>query len=230
MEKLTEEQKKRMIEAGQAVLNMSHGVKNILQSVRSAEEIMDLALERRDIKQARRTWGILRQNLDRIQKLILDTLKFSKDETLDLQPCRFIELVESVVEAVRSQADQRNVKIIVQTDEHLETISMDSEKMRDVVMNLLINAIEAVAPETGRIIVQTEFDTNHQQSILRISDNGPGIEDADMIFEPFYSSKGNAGSGLGLTIVQKIVHKHGGKLIVQSKLGQGSVFSILVPA
>lgn len=229
MEKLTEEQKKRMIEAGQAALNMSHGVKNILQAVRSAEEIMDLALEKRDLKRAERTWNLLKENLDRMQKVVLDTLKFSKDEALSLHPCDFNRLVQSVVETIRPQADLRQVKLSLQLDENLESIPMDPDKMRDAVLNLLINAIEAVEPKTGRVHIQTQLDQQSKQAFLRISDNGPGIKDIAAVFEPFYSTKDNTGAGLGLTIAQNIVHQHHGKLSVQSQIGQGAIFEIFIP-
>ncbi|RKY03767.1 MAG: peptide-binding protein, partial [Planctomycetota bacterium] len=107
MDKLTEQQKKHMAEAGQVVLNMSHGIKNIAQSMRSGREVMDKALESGDLEAAKRTWSILRQNLGRIEKLVLDMLKFSRDETPNLKPCDFNRLVESVVEMLRPQADQR---------------------------------------------------------------------------------------------------------------------------
>lgn len=229
MDKLTEEQKKRMIQAGQAVLNMSHGVKNILQSVRSAEEIMDLALDKRDLKQAARTWTLLRQNLDRIQKLILDTLKFSKDEALAIEPCDINQLIRSIVETAASQADQRKVRVSFQPDKRLETASVDPEKIRDVVMNLVINAIEAVAPETGQVHVQTELDLCGGQLILQVSDNGPGIEDTNAIFEPFHSTKNNVGAGLGLTIARQIVQKHGGSLNAQSHPNEGATFTACIP-
>lgn len=229
MDTLSEEQKKRMMEAGQAALNMSHGVKNIIQAVRSAEEVMDLALEKRDLKQARRTWDILRQNLDRIQKLVLDTLKFSKDEALNIEPCDFNQLVQSIVEMVGSQADQRKVKITFQADEHLEQVPIDPDKMRDVVMNLLMNAIEAVEPETGQITVRTELDETARQVILRVSDNGRGIEDTSAIFEPFQSTKGNVGAGLGLTIARHSIQKHGGTLEAQSPPGKGAIFTVRIP-
>ena len=229
MGKLTEEQKKRMIEAGQAVLNMSHGVKNILQSVRSAEEVMDLALEKRDLKQAKRTWDILRQNLDRIQKLVLDTLKFSKDEALNLQPCDLNRLVESVTETLRPQADQRQIRIDVQTDGHPGQVPMDPEKMRDVVINLLTNAIEAVEPKTGQVVVRTELNEHAGQVILRVSDNGCGIEDTGVIFEPFRSTKDNVGTGLGLAIAQHVVQKHGGTIEAQSPPGEGATFTVRIP-
>ena len=229
MEKLTEEQKKRMIEAGQAVLNMSHGVKNILQAVRSAEEIMDIALNRRDIDQAERTWNILKQNLDRIQKLALDTLKFSKDEALNIEPCDFNQLVQSIVKMVGSQADQRKVQIAFQADEHLEMVPIDPDKMRDVVMNLLINAIEAVEPETGQVVVSTELDKNNRQVVLRVGDNGPGIEDTGIIFEPFRSTKDNIGAGLGLAIARHVIQKHRGTIEAKSAPGEGAVFTVCIP-
>ncbi|MEN8128027.1 MAG: ATP-binding protein [Planctomycetota bacterium] len=229
MDKLTEDQKKRMIEAGQAVMNMSHGIKNILQTLRSGQNIMDEALDRRDIDMAKRTWGILRQNLDRIQKLSLDMLKFSKDETPHLKPCRFNRLVESVVQSIHPQADQRQVGIRVQLDENLEQVSIDAEQMSDVVMNLLINAIEAVEPKTGRVIVHTELDSGAEQVVLRVSDNGPGIEDTGAIFEPFYSTKNNVGAGLGLTIAKKIIENHAGTIDVQSLPDEGSIFTVRIP-
>jgi two-component system NtrC family sensor kinase len=229
MDKLTEEQKKRMAEAGRAAMNMSHGIKNILQAIGAGQNVMDEALDRHDIDVAKRTWNILKQNLERIQKLSLDMLKFSKDEALNLKPCQFNRLVESVVQTVRPQADQRQVSIIVRTDEQLEPLPMDPEKMRDVVMNLLINAIESVEPKTGQVIVQTELDTGNQQAILRISDNGGGIENPEKIFEPFYSTKDNVGAGLGLTIARRIVQKHAGIIEARSLPGEGTTFTIRIP-
>ncbi|MCD6175420.1 MAG: GHKL domain-containing protein [Planctomycetes bacterium] len=229
MDKLSEERKKRMIEAGRAVLNMSHSIKNVAQSMRSGREVMDKALEIGDLDVANRTWGILRQNLDRIEKLSLDTLKFSKDETPNLKPCHFNRLVESVAEILQPQADQRQIKILVQVDENIELVSMDSEQMGEVVMNLLINAIEAARAGTGEVAVGTELDAKSQQVILRVSDNGPGIKDIDRIFEPFHSTKPNVGTGLGLTITRQIIQNHAGTITVKSVPNEGAVFTVRIP-
>jgi len=229
MDELTEQQKQRMIEAGRAVLNMSHGIKNTLQAIGSGRDVMNEALDRSDIDVAKRTWNILKQNLERIEKLSLDMLKFSKDEALNLKPCHFNRLAESVVETVRPQADQRQVRIIAQTDEQLQPVPMDAEKMQDAVMNLLVNAIEAVESNTGQVIVQTELDKDNQQVVLRVNDNGKGIDNTDQIFEPFYSTKDNVGAGLGLTIARKIVEKHVGTIEVQSAPGEETVFTVRIP-
>ena len=229
MDELSKEQKKRLMETGRAAVNVSHGVKNIAQSMRSGREVMDKALEIGDLDVAKRTWDILRGNLGRIEKLSLDMLKFSKDETPNLKPCDFNHLVESVADMLRPQADERQIKILVQVDENIELVSMDSEQMGDVVMNLLINAIEAVEAKTGRVTVSAELDAKSQQVILRVSDNGGGIEDTDRIFEPFYSTKPNVGAGLGLTITRQIIQNHAGTIAAKSVPNEGAVFTVCIP-
>lgn len=229
MDKLTEEQQKRMAEAGRAAMNMSHGIKNIAQSMRSGAEVMDKALDIGDLDIAKRTWNILRGNLGRIEKLSLDMLTFSKDEALNSQLCDFNKLVESVVQTVRSQADPRQVEILTELAEQLPQVPMDADKIADVVMNLLINAIEAVEPKTGQVTVRTELDSSGQYIILRISDNGPGIENAAKIFEPFYTTKPNVGAGLGLTIARKIITQHAGTVEAQSVPGEETVFTVRIP-
>lgn len=229
MDKLSEEQKQRLAETGQAAVNMSHGIKNILQSIRSGRDVMDQALDRGNMDVARRTWTILRQNLDRIETLSLNMLKFSKDQELHPVLCDFNILIEDVVKMIQPQADDRHIKIIAQLDEHLEPVSVDPEQIQDVIMNLLINALEAVPSETSRIEVCTGSDKANQQVILSVSDNGPGIEDTSVIFEPFHSTKENVGTGLGLTIAQKIIATHHGSIDVQSKPGQGATFTVRLP-
>ncbi len=229
MDTLSEEQKKCMMETGQAGLNMSHSIKNMLQAVRSAEEVMDLALEKRDLKRAAQTWNLLKENLDRMQKLVLDTLKLGKDQPLRLQPCPLNRLIQSAAKTVRSQADLRQVTLSLELNEDLESILADPDKMRDAVLNLLINAIEAVEPKTGRVHLRTTLDRCGNQALLHIRDNGPGIEDTDVIFEAFHSTKNNAGAGLGLTIARRVIQQHGGTIEAQSVPGQGTVFTVRLP-
>lgn len=223
------EQRQRMMQAGQAALNLSHGIKNILQAVRSGQDVMDDAFGQRDVDQAKKAWSILKRNLDKIQKLVLDMLKFSKEEPPRRQPCQFNRLVETVVQTLRPQADQRQVGITIQADEHLDLVSIDPDQMQDVIMNLLLNAIEAVPQQTGQVIVHTEQDDVAKEIILRVSDNGKGIEDVRSIFEPFHSEKPHVGTGLGLSIAKKIIQLHQGTIQVQSLLGEGSIFTVKIP-
>ena len=227
--KQTVQQRQRMMQAGQAALNLSHGIKNILQAVRSGQDVMDDAFGQRDVDQAKKAWSILKRNLEKIQKLVLDMLKFSKEEPPHRQPCQFNRLVETVVQSLRPQADQRQVGITIQTDEHLDMVSIDPDQMQDVIMNLLLNAIEAVPQQTGQVIVHTEQDDAANEIILRVSDNGKGIEDIGSIFEPFHSEKPHVGTGLGLSIAKKIIQLHQGSIEVQSLPGEGSIFTVKIP-
>lgn len=227
--KQTARQRKRILEAGQAALNMSHGVKNILQALRSGQDVVDDAFGYNDIEQAKKGWAILKRNLDKMQKVVLDMLKFSREMPPKLQPCQFNRLVESVAEILRPQADQRQIALLLQLDEHIGQVQVDPDQMQDVVMNLMLNAIEAVAPQAGQVAVHTERDKETSELILRVTDNGRGIEDTGIIFEPFHTDKQGQGTGLGLAITRKIVHNHRGRIDVKTLLGEGAIFTVRIP-
>lgn len=227
--KQTARRQKRFIETGQAALNMSHGVKNILQAVRSGQDVMDDSFSYNDIEQARKAWNILKRNLEKIQKVVLDMLKFSREMTPQMQPCQFNRLMESVVEILRPQADQRQVSLTLQVDEGLEQVSVDPDQMQDVAMNLIMNALEAVPAQTGQVMVHTELSKGTSEFLLRVSDNGRGIADKKTLFEPFHTDKQGYGTGLGLAITLKIVQNHHGRIDVQSIPGEGSIFTVRIP-
>lgn len=220
---------RRMIEAGQAALNLSHGIKNILQALRTGIDVMDQSFRRSDLEQARKSWGILRRNFLHIEKFVLDMLKFSKEDKPSLQPCQFSRLAESAVEMVRPQAQERSVALTAHLDEHIGQVMVDPDQMRDVLLNLLLNAIEAAGPQTGQVTLTAESNPAEQLLIVRVQDNGPGIEDTETIFRPFHSTKGRMGTGLGLPIAQKIVRAHEGTIHVQSIVGEGTIFTVQLP-
>lgn len=227
--KQTARQRKRVIEAGQAALNMSHGVKNILQAVRSGQDVIDDAFSNSDMAQAKKAWSILKRNLEKIQKVVLDMLKFSRETPPQMQPCQFNRLVESVAEILRPQADQRQVALTLQVDEQLEQVMLDPDQMQDVVMNLILNAIEAVPVQTGQVTVHTELDKDTGELVFRVTDNGKGIEDTEIIFEPYHTDKQGQGTGLGLAITRKIVQNHHGRIEVKTLVGEGSIFTVRIP-
>lgn len=222
-------QQQRIFQAGQAALTMSHGIKNLLQAVSTGRDVMDSALAGGRIEQAKKGWNILKRNLEQIQKLVLDMLKFSKEQELALQPCQFHRLIESVVQLVAPQIQIRNVGVSLNLDERIGLVRLDPDRMQDVILNLLLNAIEACAPQTGHVTISSEIDTNISSLVLRIADNGPGINDLRTLFEPFHSTKGDMGVGLGLAIVRKVVLLHKGTIDAQSLPGEGTVFTVRIP-
>jgi signal transduction histidine kinase len=98
-----------------------------------------------------------------------------------------------------------------------------------VVLNLVLNALDAVEERTGEISVTTRYDVQNNSAILTVSDNGPGIANSEAIFKPFHTSKKKAGIGLGLPITKKIVELHSGQIIVQSEPPKGADFIVTLP-
>jgi signal transduction histidine kinase len=227
--KQTAQQRQRLLQAGQAALNLSHGIKNILQAVATGRDVIDSAFSHDELDQAKKGWNILKRNLDQIQKLVLDMLKFSRETQLQIQPCQFNRLIETVAQMVGPQAQMRSVSITLHLDEHIGLVNVDPDRMQDVALNLAMNAIEAVEPQRGHVNISTEIDHDHRHLILRIQDNGPGIDDLGSLFEPFHTTKINTGVGLGLAIVRKIVVLHKGAVDAQSIPGEGSVFTVRLP-
>lgn len=221
--------RQRLLATGQAALNLSHGIKNLLQAVSTGKEVVDAALVRGDIDPARKGWNILKRNLEQIQKLVLDMLKFSKDLELKIQPCQFNRLVENTAGLSQPQAQMRSVAVTFNLEENIGLVRLDPDRMQDVILNLTMNAVEAVEPGKGNVTVATEIDHDKNMLILRVSDNGPGIDDLSNLFEPFFSTKGQMGVGLGLAIVRKIVVQHKGSVDAQSIPGQGTTFTVRLP-
>ncbi|HOQ05421.1 MAG TPA: FHA domain-containing protein [Anaerohalosphaeraceae bacterium] len=220
--------RQRMLEAAQAAMNLSHGIKNILQALRTGIDVMDQSFRQDNLEQARKSWAILRRNLGTIEKFVLDMLKFTQDEKPRLQPCQINRLAETVIELLRPQAQQRSVALIAQLDDQIGLVPLDPDRMQDVLMNLLLNALEAVPPQTGQVTLTTELDAAGHL-LIRVQDNGPGIENPELLFRPFHSTKGHMGTGLGLAIAKKVVSAHNGTIDVQTLRGEGTVFTVRIP-
>ncbi len=219
----------RVSRAAESTLNLSHGIKNILQAVNGGMEVVEKSLDINDIKRAKGAWPILRRNLDKVNKLVLDMLKYSGESEPEFDSCDLNCLVAEAVETVRAQAGEQGKTMKLSIDEKIKNIDIDADQIYDVILNLLLNAVDAVEADAGVIEVSTRFDVGQKRVTLTVSDNGAGIADAKAIFEPFQSSKPKVGTGLGLPIARKIVSQHGGTIHVQSQPGKGATFIVNLP-
>lgn len=219
----------RISRAAESTLNLSHGVKNILQAVKGGMDVVEKSLEINDIERTRRAWPILRRNLDKVNKLVLDMLKYSGENEPEFGSCDLNGLVAEAVETVRVQAGEQGKVIKLSVDERITDVNIDADQIYDVILNLLLNAVDAVEADAGVIEVSTRSDAGQKRVTLTVSDNGAGIADTETIFEPFRSSKPKVGTGLGLPIARKIVSQHGGTIHVQSQPGEGATFIVSLP-
>ena len=221
----------RLAAAGETVAYLSHGIKNILQSLQSAADMVELGLNRSKIDVAQQGWGILQRNLTRVQNLVLNMLAYSKIRQPHLVMIQFNQIVAETVEMLTSHAHEKQTGLFTDLDDQLPPIAIDPDGMQQLILNLILNALDAVEPGSGIITVKTAYDSQAHQLVLTTTDNGTGIttEELNNIFEAFHSSKGQRGTGLGLAVVKKVVEEHRGQVDVASSPGEGTTFTVRIP-
>ncbi len=224
-------QRERLAAVGQTVASLSHSIKNIIQGLRGGAEVVELGLRKENMKIVGGGWEIVARNLDRISGLTMNMLAFSKRRKPELEMTNLPELLQEIVELMQRQFDAKKVAIITELDQHLPPVPVDPSGMHQAVLNLLNNALDAVEPETGVVVLRCSYDTQADVVRIRVTDNGKGIDakEHQQLFRPFHSTKGQRGTGLGLAVTHKIVQEHGGEISVESTPDQGTVFMLTLP-
>ena len=235
----------RLAATGETVAVLSHSIKNILQGLRGGADVVELGLKKDDLKIARNGWTILKRNIDRIMALTLNMLAYSRPRTLEYELTRIGDLLEECATLLADQCAARQVALIVDADPEMPPVMIDPHFLHQALVNLMVNAVEAVEPVTGAVTVKATYVADPPKQlavggpgrpIVRIDviDNGPGIarERQAQIFEPFHTTKGIKGTGLGLTVTKRIVEEHQGRIGVESDGGHagGATFTIVIPA
>lgn len=222
----------RLITAGEVTLNISHSIKNIIQLFTGAAEVIDFGLRTNEIHRVKRSWDVLKPNLERLRKFTLDMLDFSKERALELGPCEFNRVVQSAIESLKSQLKQKETNLQINVDPQMPVIELDSERIHEMATNLILNAIDIVDEKSGVVSVETKYVPGETAVQLSVTDNGPGIseEAKEKIFLPFKSSKNKLGTGLGLAIAKKIAEQHKSRIEIESEPGKGTTFKVILPA
>jgi two-component system, NtrC family, sensor kinase len=142
-------------------------------------------------------------------------------------------LINECVELIANVASEKGIMAVADVARDVPPVPMDPDGMHQVLMNLLSNAVDAMRPNTpGLIRVVAKYDAPEKALQLDVTDNGTGIEASMMrhLFMLFHSTKGNRGTGLGLAVAKKIVEEHGGTIAASSMPGQGTTFTLRLPA
>jgi signal transduction histidine kinase len=158
--------------------------------------------------------------------LLTEFLELARPRGIAREPVHMGELVESVLSLEREAAEARGVRIVRELEPGATAIG-DAEKLRQVVLNLVVNALEAMK-DGGMLTVRVAPDA--EGIVLSLEDTGPGIDAAVLgqVFDPFFTTK-EAGTGLGLSIVRKIVDQHGGDVRLATALGSGTTVRVWIP-
>lgn len=224
-------ERERLAAVGETIAYLSHSIKNILQSLRAGSDLVQRGLDRRDFAVTTQGWRILDRNLDKCYALMLNMLAFSKQREPHFEMVQANRLTEDVVSLVQAQADDAKIVLLAELDDAVPPIPADYDGLHQVLLNLVTNAVEAVTPGSGLINVRTKFDAAERRVVISVADNGPGVAEAERerVFQPFYSTKGHGGTGLGLAVARKIVVELGGALELHCPKEGGAEFRIRLP-
>ncbi|MSO20863.1 MAG: PAS domain S-box protein [Acidobacteria bacterium] len=218
------------------VANVSHEFKTPLTAIQGfAETLLDGALT--DKQSGPRFVQIIRDHSIRLNRLTNDLLHLSLIEAgaggIDKRTVAVAELISSCIETVRMKAEKKSLNLQAQIPESIPPIHGDPNALREILINLLDNAIQ-YTPSGG--LIEARVAASETGVTLQVVDNGIGITQADQkrIFERFYRadearSREVGGTGLGLSITRHLVEAHGGSIQVESDLGRGSTFSVHIP-
>lgn len=227
-------QSERMAAVGETVATIAHYATNLTSNLRSSSHMMDSAIERQDWERVDRSWTIARRGIQSVSRLVMNLLNYSKEREPIPEPTDLRELMEIIAEQWQPRADQSGVTIVLDLEALDRDVLLDPEQLEHCLVNLVSNGLQAMAEGgTLSLIARTTSDgpDGAGQLVLEVADTGNGIPEADLakIFEPFYSSKGSRGTGIGLAVSKKIAREHGGDLTVTTELGKGTTFRITLP-
>lgn len=222
----------RLAAAGETVAALSHYIKNILQGMMGGSDVVEMGLRGQSLATVDQGWQVVQRNLDKIFSLTMNMLAYAKKREPRLDPVQVNDVVADVIKLVQRRADDKGVTVRSNPGAHMPAIMMDEDGVHQVVLNIVVNAIDAVPKLSGMVTVSTSYDAAADEATITIGDNGPGItaELRDRIFEVFYSTKGHGGTGLGLAVAKKIVDEHRGRIQVDSITGEGTLIRIHLPA
>ncbi len=230
-------QAERLAAMGQTVASLSHSIKNILQGLRGGADVVELGLAKGDVKVARGGWPILQRNLSRIMSLTMNMLAFSRPRQLEVELASVPTLLQDCSQLLESLAQSKQVALLVDIETDVPPVPLDTALVHQAVMNLLTNAVEAAPPGTGAVTARALYhpasDAPPTPAHVEIAviDNGPGIPATKQrwILEPFNTTKGTKGTGLGLAVARRVAQQHGGQLLIESTPGKGATFRLLFP-
>jgi len=222
-------QSEKLAAVGIFASGLAHEVRNPLNSVALQLSLLErraAPLEAKVSSEILELIGIIREEVKRLDGLVSDFLELSRAGRLQRRPTDLDALLDDVMRLLRPEARGRGITLRRQPlDGPLPELALDAEKLKQVVINLVRNAIEAM-PDGG--VVTLESGKGGGAAIVQVRDTGPGLPDGQDVFQLFFTSK-PGGTGLGLPIAQQIVLEHGGELVASSEPGKGATFTIRLP-
>jgi signal transduction histidine kinase len=219
----------KLVAKGEMAASIGHELNNYLTIISNNAELVQINIDRNDMERAKNNSRQVVDNIAKMKRFTDGLMDFSKMET-EMVAYDIRHLVENLLFSIKSQRKYKGVAIDF-TAGNLPEIPIDVGQIQQVLLNLLNNAVDAMAKtETPRIAIDCRFDADQDRMIIAVTDNGHGMsqEIRQKIFQPHFTTKAN-GHGLGLVNSRKIILNHGGEMVVESAEGQGTTFTLYLP-
>ena len=218
---------------GMMISSISHGIKGLLTGLDGGMYLLEKGFSQKSQDQITEGWEVVKQMVERIRKMVLDILYYAKERDLRWERIDALSFAEEVAKVVEPKIRSGGIEFEKNLDSKIGEFEINAGYVHSALLNILDNAVDACTKDTSKqkhtITLKVKQDKRH--IIFDVADNGLGMDSdtSEKIFTPFFSLKGEKGTGLGLFISNKIIDQHGGEIIVKSKLGQGTLFRIIIP-
>jgi len=218
---------------GLMIGSISHGMKGLLTSLDGGLYLVASGLEKQDLERAAQGCDAARETAERIRKMVLDILYYTKERELKRTPVKVPDFAEELVRVIQPRIETGGIRLRCRFEENLGTMAVDADYLQAALINILDNAIDACLKNRATTGHRIDFSVNDDNGdiLFCIADNGIGMDEetCKSIFDLFYSTKGRKGTGLGLFIANRVVGQHEGTITVSSRVGKGTEFKVTIP-
>jgi len=224
-------QNERMAAMGLTITNIAHNIKNLQHINKGAEELMSMYVSDIADENLQKTWQLLRKYLEQINNLSANMLNFTRVHPVKLELIDISSIVLNYRDFFQENLTGKGNKLVMDIGANLTKWVMDESGLKRSLLNLVINANDAVKEKDNGVITISTFIDAQNYLNIGVSDNGCGIEPDRIndVFQLFFTTKGTKGTGLGLPMVQRFVERLGGTITVESKVDEGSTFNLNIP-
>ncbi len=217
----------RLASIGRLAAGVAHEIRNPLSSIKGFATYFK---ERyRDTPKDHQTAEIMIQEVERLDRVIGQLLEFARPMRIQRKSTHLDALIRHSLKMVEGDADKKGITLNFKNDPPVETVNIDPDRIKQVLLNLYLNAMEAM---DGKGNINVEISRTGRDNALQItvSDTGPGIQEKDLplLFDPYFTTK-SSGTGLGLAIVHKIIESHKGEIQIKSRPGEGTMVTVVIP-
>ena len=218
-------QAERLAALGEMVASVSHEIKNPLGIIRSTSELLGEMPEADETH--KRLSRVITGESTRLNQIVTEFLDFARPEVPNLGDCHLEDIIERLISSMRPELDKRGITVNDNLNGRSLKLFADQELLYRAFLNIFINATESME-DGGGIVIKVEKERDLY--CIEFEDTGCGIseENANRVLEPFFTTK-HKGSGLGLSIVKKIVEAHSGMIDIQSREGEGTKIMVRLP-